>query len=63
MLVRLRPTLFAFQCLFIAKPRPTLDALLGHARSAAAERIAGFADASLVRRSAGAQSDARGNQA
>jgi glycosyltransferase involved in cell wall biosynthesis len=61
MLVRLRPTLFAFQCLFIAKPRPTLDALLDHAHSAAAERIAGFADASPVRRTAGTPSDARGN--
>ena len=52
-LARLRPTLFAFQCLFIARPRPTLDTLLDHAHSAAAERIAGLSDS--ARRSVRAQ--------
>jgi glycosyltransferase involved in cell wall biosynthesis len=38
--VRLRPTLFAFQCLLIARPLPTLDTLLASARKAAADRVA-----------------------
>jgi 2-polyprenyl-3-methyl-5-hydroxy-6-metoxy-1,4-benzoquinol methylase len=36
-LARLRPTLFGFQSLFVVTPRPTLETLLGSARSAAAE--------------------------
>jgi glycosyltransferase involved in cell wall biosynthesis/2-polyprenyl-3-methyl-5-hydroxy-6-metoxy-1,4-benzoquinol methylase len=36
-LTRLRPTLFGFQSLFVATPRPTLETLLADAKSAAAE--------------------------
>ncbi len=36
-LVRLRPSVFAFQCLVVAKARPTLETLLGHAETAASE--------------------------
>jgi glycosyltransferase involved in cell wall biosynthesis len=42
-LVRLRPTLFAFQCLVVAKPRLTLDMLLDHAHTGAAARTANIA--------------------
>jgi 2-polyprenyl-3-methyl-5-hydroxy-6-metoxy-1,4-benzoquinol methylase len=38
-LVRLRPTLFGFQILMVAKPRPTLATLLASARHSAAEKI------------------------
>jgi len=38
-LVRLRPTLFGFQILTTAKPRPTLATLLASARHSAAEKI------------------------
>jgi 2-polyprenyl-3-methyl-5-hydroxy-6-metoxy-1,4-benzoquinol methylase len=42
-LARLRPTLFGFQCLLTAKPRPTLDVLLDNAHTAAAEHAAELA--------------------
>jgi glycosyltransferase involved in cell wall biosynthesis len=38
-LVRLRPTLFGFQILIIAKPRPTLETLLVQAKTSADEKI------------------------
>jgi hypothetical protein len=38
-LVRLRPTLFGFQILIIAKPRPDLATLLAAAKSSADEKI------------------------
>jgi 2-polyprenyl-3-methyl-5-hydroxy-6-metoxy-1,4-benzoquinol methylase len=37
-LVRLRPTLFGFQSLFVVEPRPTLESLLGDAKAAAADK-------------------------
>jgi hypothetical protein len=38
-LVRLRPTLFGFQILLVAKPRPTLATLLETAKSSARHKI------------------------
>jgi hypothetical protein len=38
-LVRLRPTLFGFQILIVAKPRPTLASLLNSARASASEKM------------------------
>jgi glycosyltransferase involved in cell wall biosynthesis len=38
-LVRLRPTLFGFQILIVAKPRPTLASLLNAARASASEKM------------------------
>jgi glycosyltransferase involved in cell wall biosynthesis len=37
-LVRLRPTIFAFQCLIVARPDPTLQMLLSRAETAAFEK-------------------------
>jgi 2-polyprenyl-3-methyl-5-hydroxy-6-metoxy-1,4-benzoquinol methylase len=39
-LVRLRPQLFAFQCLIVARPRPMLETLLARAHEAAAGKRA-----------------------
>jgi glycosyltransferase involved in cell wall biosynthesis len=41
-LVRLRPTLFGFQILLVAKPRPTLASLLDAAKIAADQKIVGL---------------------
>jgi len=38
-LVRVRPTLFGFQILIVAKPRPTLASLLDAARASATEKM------------------------
>lgn len=39
-LVRLRPTMFGFQCLIVARPNPTLHSLLARAQAAASEKEA-----------------------
>jgi hypothetical protein len=43
-LVKLSPTLFGFQMLFVAEPRPTLETLLADAHVAAAARTAELVD-------------------
>jgi glycosyltransferase involved in cell wall biosynthesis len=48
-LVRLRPTLFGFQLLVLAKPRPMLATLLNSAENAAREKSAAAAQASVGR--------------
>ena len=40
MAVTLRPPLFAFQCLVVARPNPTLHSLLAHAKAGASEKEA-----------------------
>ena len=44
-LVKLRPTIFGFQCLIVARPNPTLRSLLTRAQAAASEKQA-FAETS-----------------
>jgi hypothetical protein len=56
-LVRLRPTMFGFQWLIVARPTRTLHSLLAHAQTAATEKEAallsegaGVAESDLLRR-------------
>jgi glycosyltransferase involved in cell wall biosynthesis len=46
--VRLRPTLFGFQCLIVARPNPTLHSLLARAHAAALEKEAALRGAAAV---------------
>jgi hypothetical protein len=48
-LVRLRPTLFGFQILFVAKARPTLATLLEAAGTTASEKIVELRKPALLR--------------
>jgi hypothetical protein len=43
-LIKLSPTLFGFQMLFVVEPRPTLETLLAKAQDAAARRTARLID-------------------
>jgi glycosyltransferase involved in cell wall biosynthesis len=44
LLVRVRPTLFGFQILLVAKPRPTLAALLASAKASAGEKVSNLSN-------------------
>ena len=48
LLVRLRPTLFGFQILLVARPRPTLATLLASAKASAGEKMPDLSDRSTV---------------
>ena len=44
LLVKVRPTLFGFQILLVARPRPTLATLLASAKASAGEKMSNISN-------------------